>query len=186
MEVTIFPEPSGNIRGFAIEMMELQKGKKTVEKRILHANIYQNDPLDYISVELPTRMSPDEVREAAAKMIAFANEVERQYDHHQTEMKAPITFRRIQEAYISLLTANPGKALRIDDSSDNTVVFMHNGNLVSGYMNASGNLYNNECYEFDRNAWNSEAGCWDCDSTHEVTIKFVNEPRFVDYTLIED
>jgi hypothetical protein len=180
MEVTIFPKPSGNIRGFANEMMDISKGKKTVEKRILHANIYQNDPLDYISVDLPTRMSPDEVRAAAAKMIAFANEVEIQY----AQLHAPITYTGILDAYQNLLKDNPGKALRICETSDNTVAFMADGGVVQGHLVDNGDVYYSSASDFDQSAWITTEGRWEADESHAVTIKFVNEPQLVDYKLI--
>jgi hypothetical protein len=177
MEVTVFKTPSGNIRGYAIEMMELKKGKKTAEKRILHAHIFQSDPLDFITVELPTRMSPDELRAAAAKMIDFANEVEHQYDLRD----APITYQGILDAYTVLLRANPGKALRICETSDNAMAFLVDGSVVNGYLQFDGSLSVKDANDFDESAWITKDGRWDSDESHAVTMKFVNEPQFVDY-----
>jgi hypothetical protein len=176
MEVTVFKAPSGNIRGYAIEMMELKRGKKTAEKRILHAHIFQNDPLDFITVELPTRMSPDELRAAAAKMIDFANEVEHQYDLRD----APITYQGILDAYMVLLKANPGKALRICETSDNAVAFISDGDVLNGYLH-DGYISLRNANDFDESAWITKDGRWDADESHAVTIKFVNEPQLVDY-----
>lgn len=180
MPVEIFDEPSGRFRGFMTEFMDVKKGKQTVEKRILHAYIYQDDPLDHIDVTLSARMSPDEVRAAASKMIAFANEVEIQY----AQRHAPITYTGILDAYKNLLKDNPGKALRICETSDNTVAFMADGGVIQGHLVDDGSVYYSSASDFDQSAWITTEGRWEADDSHAVTIKFVNEPQLVDYKLI--
>jgi hypothetical protein len=180
LQVEIFDTPSGSIRGFMTDFLDVKKGKKTVEKRVLHAHIYQDEPLDCIHVSLPTRMSPDEVRAAASKMIAFANEVEVQYACRH----APITYRGILDAYERILKANPSKALRICETSDKAVAFMADGGVIQGYLHENGSVYYNTAIDFDKSAWITEEGRWDSDESHAVTMKFVNEPQLVDYKLV--
>lgn len=174
MEVTIFDKPSGDIRGFAIETMSFQKGKKLVEKRICHANIYQDSPLDGVSVEAPKSMTPDEMREFASKLVAFAKEVEIQY----AIPRGAMTYNQVMDGYERVLKANPGKALML---ASGAVAIIHDGVLLCAMREDDGLICLSDIAEFDPRVWDRKEGQWADDESWEQTARVITHPDLVDY-----
>lgn len=174
MEVTIFDKPSGDIRGFAIETMNFQKGKKVVEKRICHANIYQDSPLDAITIDAPKSMTPDEMREFAKKLTAFAKEVEIQY----AMPRGAFTYNEVMDGYERVLKANPGKALML---ASGAVAIIHEGVLLCAMIGEDGIIDQSDIAEFDPRVWDRAEGQWADDESWEETARVITHPVLVDY-----
>lgn len=178
MEVTIFDKPSGDVRGFAIQTMMFPKGKSMVEKRICHANIFQDSPSDGVTIDAPKKMTPDQMREFAAKLISFADEVELQYAFP----RGALNYDQVLEAYERILKANPGKALVLDT---NVVAIIHDGSLLVADMWKEGVLNIAEMYEFDPRTFSHAVGHWGRESSWEETAKAINQPELIDYTIVD-
>lgn len=174
MKVEIFDKPSGNLRGFAIETMNFTKGKKVVEKRICHAFIYEDKPLDGVTVEAPKSMTLDEMREFAAKITAFAKEIEIQY----AIPRGAMTYLQVIEGYERVLKANPGKALKLA-SGEYAVIL--DGTLLCASLDAAGVVDPTSIGEFDPRVWDRDAGQWADDESWEQTARVITHPTLVDY-----
>lgn len=174
MEVTIFDKPSGEIRGFAIETMMFPKGKSMVEKRICHANIFQNLPSDGVSIDAPKRMTPDQMREFAAKLVAFADEVEVQYAMPRSAM----TYNEVMDGYERILKSNPGKALKL---ANGEVVIIHDGAVLGAPIDEDGSVNATDIYEFDPRLWDRKEGQWADDESWEQTARVITNPVLIDY-----
>lgn len=173
MEVTIYDKPSGDQRGFAIETMTFKKGSKTVEKRICHAIIYQDKPLDGVTVEAPKSMTPDEMREFASKLVAFAKEIEIQY----TIPRGAFTYNEVMDGYERVLKANPGKALML---ANGAVAIIHDGVLLCAMIGEDGSIDQSDIAEFDPRVWDRAEGQWADDESWEETARVITHPVLVD------
>lgn len=185
MEFTIFEKPSGNIRGFGVQMMTFPKGKSgTEEKRICHSHVFEDQPLDYISVDVPKRLSPDQAREVAAKLIEFANGIEAQY----ALPRGATTCQQVLKHYQEILQENPGKALFLKNAeSAKFVAIIHDECLMTALLGQDGAIKDkNIGGEFDTMAWNADRGHWVWDANHMETMSMIHSPTMLDYTVTGD
>lgn len=173
MNVEIFTHPSGDLRGLATESMSFTKGKKVVSKRICHAYIYEDKPIDGVTVEAPKFMTTSEMREFAAKLIAFADEIEIQHAIPRGSM----TYLQVIEGYERVLKENPGKALKL---ASGEYAIIHEGALLCASIN-DGVVGPTQIAEFDPRVWDRENGQWADDESWEQTARVITHPELVDY-----
>lgn len=65
-------EPQGNVRGVAIELVEI-KGKN---KRVAHAYLPTNAKVEEVSVDIPRSLKVDELRLVAQALLDFVKAME--------------------------------------------------------------------------------------------------------------
>lgn len=177
-EVHLFDKPSGDTRGVAIQLMDFQKGKKTVEKRICHASLSETQPLDYVSIDVPSKLSPAQMREVARNLLVFADEIEALY----AAPRGAYTFNMAIEGYENALQENSSKAILLTEES---VAILHDNNLWFGLI-SDGIVNLSSLTEPDPRGWDRKGGHWQTHYTVEETLKSIKEPTLVDYELIED
>lgn len=175
MESTIFKEASGSVRGTIIQKMDFPKGKKVESKRICHAYILENEPLDHITVDLPKKMSIEQLREAARKLAMFADELEYSYSLPRGAM----TYRQVIEQYENILGQNPGKGLIIGSDS---IAFIHDGVLLTGRF-ADGVVNQLEMGEPDPRSWCHDEAHWPSDDSWQQTTGYIHDPKLVEYEI---
>lgn len=75
IETIKFAQKSGNVLGVMTASITLATKRKLVEKTILQCTITDDDP-QTINLHLPTRATPNQLREMANIMLKFADQVE--------------------------------------------------------------------------------------------------------------
>ena len=71
VDVLMFEQPSGNVRGVITAFVTFAKG----EKRVAHATLFTDKAPD-LSPSTPNRVSTDEMKAIAEAMLGFVNAVE--------------------------------------------------------------------------------------------------------------
>lgn len=87
-----------------------------------------------------------------------------------------LTFNALQDAYVAVLQANPGKALKLAGGG---AVFLRDGNIYAVTLSDAGEVEHESAGCISPLAWDDERGCWD-DETPESTVADVNNPVFID------
>jgi hypothetical protein len=174
VEIEIFKKASGNLRAIALMYMDVTQGKKTVQKRICHAYLFEGNEQPAITLDRPpSNMTMAQLTEYTRKVGLFARELQCLYDTPRGTM----TYYMVTEKYLEILSQNPGKALWLNDD---TVAVLHEGRVCTGLIE---NGVVNELCELSPHAWEQYAGHWSSDESAEETMATVEQPILDDYQL---
>ncbi|MFK4136735.1 hypothetical protein ACI2KR_31380 [Pseudomonas luteola] len=88
-----------------------------------------------------------------------------------------LTFDPLMQAYKELLEANPGKALII--GPDSVACLDKNGYLYGAELD-DGRVLHDGFTDFHEWAFDQERGCWDCETSQQETLGYIQKPVFVD------
>lgn len=87
-----------------------------------------------------------------------------------------MTYEETICAYHSILEANPGNALLIDDGC---YAVMLDGYVCSVFLEVDGSIDLTTAHDFDKSAWDTEFECWNGDVSGMETIICVSSPTLV-------
>jgi hypothetical protein len=93
-----------------------------------------------------------------------------------------LTYHAVYQAYETLLTANPGKALLLTD--DSAVFKDFDGELCEAPLK-DGVVQVELAGCIDPRAWSESERCWQCDDDSAMTVAVVNSPRWVELNFFD-